>query len=478
MSNVENNIPKIPIDYVTNDYKGFFEMMKEAIPILTPEWTDTSDSDQGIIILQLLAYGLNTLSYYQERTMQENILELARTKRGILAGCNYLGYTPSRQTASVAMLTITKDSDYLGTEQIVPTGTKFSTDPSLGSPIIFETMEPLIIPEGELSGTVLIKQGETTENQLVGVSNGKSTQTFTVPESDVLVDTLYVYTIENGTIREWIKVDNFLSSNASDRHYTVSLDEENRTTITFGDGVFGRIPPLEMQMSATYRVGGGVMGNLAPGLISYVYDTNSSLSFIEEVTNEEWSSGGLDYEDLNRAKILAPKHYRSREQAVTPMDFEDIAELVPGIVRAKCEETFTSSKVYVHCLAEGYTVPTQALTQAVKDKLDSNRIGNVDLEVKPCTITNFDIEMTVYIHEKFDGDLVAHDVDTQLRDYFDIEYFDFATEFFKAKVIDIVFNTPGVRNVVLNDTVTKDIINVAPYEVLKLNNVTISIGGI
>lgn len=473
----DSTIPKIPIDYVTNDYKGYFEMMKEAIPLLTPEWTDTSDSDQGIIILQLLSYGLHTLGYYQERVMQENILELARTKKGILAGCRYLGYTPSRQTASVVTLKITKDSDYLDTEQIVPTGTKFSTDPSLGNPIIFETSEPLTIPIGEPYGEVVASQGETTDGQLIGVSNGKSSQIFTIPESDVLEDTLYIYTVENSTLREWSKVDNFLSSGASDRHFTIGLDEENRTTVIFGDGVFGRIPQSDLQISASYRVGGGAMGNLAPGLISYVYDTNSVLSFIDEVTNEDWATGGLDYEDLNRAKTLAPKHYRSREQAVTPTDFEDLAELIPGIVRAKCVETFTSTKVYLYCLADGYVAPTEALSKIVKEKLDSNRISNIDLEVRACVITPINIEMTIYVHDKFDGQQVAFDVETAVREYFDIDYFKFGVEFYKSKVIDIAFNSAGVRNVVLNDTVTKDVTNVQEFEVLKLNNVTINVGG-
>ena len=34
--NIRKNLPEIPLDYATNDYEGYFQMMKEAIPLLTP----------------------------------------------------------------------------------------------------------------------------------------------------------------------------------------------------------------------------------------------------------------------------------------------------------------------------------------------------------------------------------------------------------------------------------------------------------
>jgi hypothetical protein len=95
----------LPIDYVTKDFDGFLEMMKEMIPTLTPEWTDTSDSDQGIVILQLLSYGLHIMGYYQDRAVNENILHLARTKKSVLLLCKFLGYEPSTQEPATSIVT-------------------------------------------------------------------------------------------------------------------------------------------------------------------------------------------------------------------------------------------------------------------------------------------------------------------------------------------------------------------------------------
>ena len=476
MSSINKQLPDIPLDYTTNDYNGYFELMKNAIPNFTPDWTDTSDSDQGIVILQVLAYGLHVLGYYQERVMQENILELARTKRGILTGCNFLGYNPTRQTASVVELTIKKDTDFTYHTKVVPKGAQFSTNPQLGTPIVFETTEELMLEPGVMEGKVNAVQGITFEGEVIGVGNGNPQQRYTISNPDVLIDSLNIYTYEGNTLRQWTLVDNFLDSSFSDRHYTVSLDEEDRTIVNFGDGIFGMKPSAGININATYRMGGGVIGNLAPNLISYIYDTDNDLNFIDSVYNEEFAQGGSDYEDLERARVLAPKYYRSRQQAVSPTDFEDLAVLTPGVSKAKCVETFTSTRVYLYLLGDDYNAPNEALCQVVKEKVDADRVGNVDLIVEPCTITEFDIKCTIYVHDKFDPEVVKEQVKKNLEEYFHVSNFDFEGEFYANKVIDVAFNTAGVKNVVLDEEVTIDR-KCSNIEILKLRNVTVEVGG-
>ena len=475
--NIESQLPTIPIDYVTNDYDGYFKMMKDAIPLLTPEWTDTSDTDQGIVILQLLSYGLHVLGYYQERTMQENILELARTKRGVLTASRFLGYDPKRQTASLAELTVIKDSDYQFKDCTIPKGAKFSTNPKMGIPIIFETTETVIIPSGQMEAKVNVIQGETIPSEVIGVGSGNANQSFTILNADVLVDSLEVFISDNGLMMYWTRVDNFLDSQPNDRHYTISLDEEDRTVIHFGDGIFGRKIPAGMNVYATYRIGGGKLGNLAPNLINYKYETDMDLNFIDSVYNEEFSQGGTDYEDLERARVRAPKQYRSRGLAVTTRDFEDIAELTEGIAKAKCVETFTTATVYLYLLADDYTEPNESLLQVVKDKIDSNRVGSVDLQVLPCIITPFDIKVKIYVHDKFDPQDVQQAVMQEIAKDFHVSRFEFGSEFFSARVIESCFSVTGVKNVVLDYEVTKDLTS-AENEILKLRDVTVELGGV
>lgn len=475
MSEEKTEIKDIPIDYLTADYQGYFKLMKEAIPTLTPEWTDTTDTDQGIVILQLLSYGLHVLDFKNERAMRENILELAKTKKGILTNSNFLGYHPSRQTASVGTVTFYKDSDFSGRKVFIPKGFKVSTNPEVGKPIIFETQEDLIIDPSEEEGKVMIKQGVTQKRDVIGTGSGKKNQRVIVPIPDVLIETLEVSTIDNGIIRVWKRVDNFLQSKPNSRHYTVSLDEEDRTIINFGDGILGRILNNNEYLYATYAVGGGNFTNLSEGLINYIYETDFNYSAISHVRNNEKTQGGQDYESVEVTKIQAPKHYRSRLQAVTPTDFEDISELTTGVQKAKVVESFTTNNLEVYIIADGYTLASEGLCKEVKKRLDSNRVGNVNVIVKPCSIKQFDIKERIYIHENFDAKKVAEEVEKELRKVFSSENYNFNAEFYKSKVIDVSFNVAGVKNVILDEEITKDITS-GDTEILKLRNVEIEVG--
>ena len=55
------------IDYLTKDYEGFKQAMLGQIPVLLPNWTDRSESDFGVVLIELFAYVADILSYYQDR---------------------------------------------------------------------------------------------------------------------------------------------------------------------------------------------------------------------------------------------------------------------------------------------------------------------------------------------------------------------------------------------------------------------------
>ena len=227
---------KLPIDYVTKDYDGFLQMMRDMIPSLTPEWTDTSDSDMGMVILQLLAYGLHVLGYYQDKAVNENILHTAQTKKAILLLSKFLGYEIQKQSPAVTTVRFYKDDTYIDKRVVVPRGTKVSTDPQLGEQIIYETDEPLVISEGQEYGDVSVTQGETVIREFVALGTGEENQHYVLEYPNVIEDTLQIITEENGSDYYWTLVDNFIDSQPSDRHFTVSVDEEDRTIINFDDG--------------------------------------------------------------------------------------------------------------------------------------------------------------------------------------------------------------------------------------------------
>ena len=71
------------IDYLTKDYAGFRQGMLNQIPLLLPQWTDRSEADFGVVLIELMAYVADILSYYQDRVANEAFLATATQRRSV-----------------------------------------------------------------------------------------------------------------------------------------------------------------------------------------------------------------------------------------------------------------------------------------------------------------------------------------------------------------------------------------------------------
>ncbi len=80
------------IDYVTKDYEGFRQGMLNQIPLLLPNWTDRSESDFGVVMVELFAYVADILSYYQDRVANEAYLPSATQRRSVVELLRLIDY--------------------------------------------------------------------------------------------------------------------------------------------------------------------------------------------------------------------------------------------------------------------------------------------------------------------------------------------------------------------------------------------------
>lgn len=117
----------------------------------------------------------------------------------------------------------------------------------------------------------------------------------------------------------WTAVDDLDASGPQDRHYTVDWATG---TVRFGDGVSGRIPPVDHDVRASYETGGGLSGNVDAGRVERLV---SSIAFVDSVRNPEAADGGVDAETTAQVRDRAPKELRDRNRAVTLADVERLA---------------------------------------------------------------------------------------------------------------------------------------------------------
>ncbi len=82
----------IDVDYLAKDYASFRQALVDLIPRLSPQWTERLAADLGITVLELLAYGADQLSYYQDAVANEAYLETARQRLSVRRHARLIDY--------------------------------------------------------------------------------------------------------------------------------------------------------------------------------------------------------------------------------------------------------------------------------------------------------------------------------------------------------------------------------------------------
>lgn len=88
---VPENIP-VAIDYLTKDYVGFRQALLDFIPTRMPAWTERSEADIGIMLLELFSATADSLSYVQDRVANEAFLDTALQRRSVAGHLALIGY--------------------------------------------------------------------------------------------------------------------------------------------------------------------------------------------------------------------------------------------------------------------------------------------------------------------------------------------------------------------------------------------------
>jgi predicted phage baseplate assembly protein len=194
-----------------------------------------------------------------------------------------------------------------------------------------------------LINSILAVNAVTVQGELLGAGNGMPNQTFQLSNYPVLpIDPSVKGIIEvdegdgNG-FTLWKQVDDFSASNSDSKDYTLDYPTG---TVTFGDGVNGKIPnwlssdgsnletaDLPNIRATEYKWGGGSQGNAGPGSITSLIDT---VPYVESVTNLLPSLLGADEETVQEAEDRAPQAIRTVSRAVSVSDFVSLALLTPG----------------------------------------------------------------------------------------------------------------------------------------------------
>lgn len=89
---IDKPAPPPAIDYLAKDYTSFRRLMLDRLAVVTPQWQERSPADIGVMLVELLAYSADHLSYYQDAVATEAYLTSARRRVSVRRHARRLDY--------------------------------------------------------------------------------------------------------------------------------------------------------------------------------------------------------------------------------------------------------------------------------------------------------------------------------------------------------------------------------------------------
>lgn len=405
--------------YIKYDYQSQKDALLQRIRDRWPgRWNDFLANSIGIVIVDIVAWGLATLAFLVNRVAGEHYiptmtLRESAVRIGGLTGYQLRSALPATVSCEATMTTAQS------ADVTIFTGTLIRT--SDNNALAFEVARDYTIEAGEFSPKELVAtfspsiSGQNVINTFLQVTNGSSA----VDEVDTTIDlsqyvepgqTLYEldgttgYTIQNietapggvnvnsrliltspwtgasGTIQAQIydqRIQLIQGQSVTDRFVapiqtasyavrlsripvidnsvevtvngepwqqasTVGIQSEfaevfqvktfvsGDTAVVFGDGTFGALVPSEAAVTVTYRIGGGLAGNVELNsintTISGLIQSLSSPVSIQVTNTTSTGIGGQEAETLEQARVNIPYYTRTNDRAVTLADYQTIAQ--------------------------------------------------------------------------------------------------------------------------------------------------------
>lgn len=360
-----------------------------------PNWTPNSEGDLGVALLELMSYVGDINSYYTDRVAQEAYLPTATQRQSLLNIASLLGYVPSNGTPATGTVTFVTDNP--GVAVVVPEGTQVQSNfnTATDSPIIYYTTELITVEGNGATATAPVSQGIQYSLVPLGTSTGLPGQIFQIPQTGVLDDSTNIYiqsTASTGTT-QWAQISTFIDSNASAQVFTLYVDANGITNITFGDGINGLIPALGLTIYADYTVIVGSAGNQPAGSVNIMVDPITGVSIATNSLGVALSSamaGGSDAESNSSIRANAPIAFATQQRAVTLQDFANLALNVPGVIVANAVANHSTS-VSLYCLGPNITVPSPQLQSQLLVYFQNATLAGVSLSLPTPNLIAVDV---------------------------------------------------------------------------------------
>jgi len=462
------------VDYTNLGYTALRRAMLDLARESLPEYTDLSENDVGVLLIELFAYASDVTLYYQTRIAENLFPETSDEPESLLQLLRLIGYELLPPSPARVDLRIGVDPT-IAVPLTLPARTRFTATTTDAVP--FETVDAITVTPAQLGAPepdtglryyfpIPVMQG-ATQNDQVAISDGSPNQLYPLPSKPAIAGSIEVVVQEPGGPTSWREVDTLATSTPVDRDFATEGAADGSTSLLFGDGLNGMIPPSGAVIEATYLLGGGTAGNIAAGT-----EFTSAVPEIKEVTNPFAAAGGTDVESVDRARRLAPRLFRAQDRAVTTDDYRDLVSRVPGVGKVEAVTAGWNEIVLYVAPAGAVTEPSDLLKRDVLAYLEPRRMATTSLRVVGPQAADIYLRATVNAQPYYYAADVQRAVEAAVASYLDFDAVTFAQQIYLSKIYDLIQSLPQVASLnVTQFSLTPDggmaengVIALAPYE--------------
>jgi hypothetical protein len=366
------------VDYTAKDFDALRSRLIALLQSVFPDWSDFDVASFGNVLLEMYAFVGDVLTFYQDSQARESRLVTATQRKNVMALARMLGYRLHGAQAATAQVEL-RLTQPPAAPVTLAAGTIVRTQ-EVTEPVRFQLLSPVTLPAGANPPRALALAEHSKSHLQLFDARGLADLEVHLDFAPYLDGSARVVTPQ-GTFSE---VESFLDLRSNDLHFVVSVDQNDRATLRFGNGVNGT--PPSGTLSVSYKTGGGSTGNVDANRIVVIEGAfrdahgNPVQVFVR---NPEPASGGSDRQTVASAKLLAPESLRALTRSVAREDFEINARRLPGVARALMltsneDPTIAENSGILYVIPQGGGLPTPAL---------KNQVLRQVTEVYPCTLT-------------------------------------------------------------------------------------------
>jgi hypothetical protein len=247
----------------------------------------------------------------------------------------------------------------------------------------------------------------------------------------------------------WKEASSFEGLSKSDDAYVTRTDNDSITSVIFGDGTNGRLPPSGFEsIKARYRVGIGMGGLVDADKLTLLMKRPLG---VKSVTNPLAATGAADPEELNDARRNAPRTVLTLDRIVSIKDYADFARGFAGVGKATAYEVeYGGERLVLVAIASasGDTVTDKdELYRKLKVAIDSYKDPTARFLLRSFNKMLFDVRTKILVSEDREFEDVKADVKDALKKAFSFESRDFGQAVPLSEVFSVIQGVKGVKAV-------------------------------